>query len=79
MKKLIGIAALILAFTPFAQAENNMGEMPGHADARNDRQVESHDRGAIQRSDHVDARHVRHAKPHHLAKRHHMVRHDHAM
>ena len=40
MKKLFGIAALLLAFTPFAQAQNSGDPLAGHPDARNDRQVE---------------------------------------
>jgi hypothetical protein len=36
MKKLLGIAALMLAFSPFAHAQG----YPGHPDARNDRRVE---------------------------------------
>lgn len=62
MKKLLGIAALMLAFSPFAHAEG----YPGHPDARNDRRVEEY-------SDHRDVvvrkhpvRHVvRHRDTHH--------------
>ncbi|MDB5990722.1 MAG: hypothetical protein JWQ10_2125 [Herbaspirillum sp.] len=38
MKKLLGIAALMLAFSPFAHAQG----YPGHPDARNDRHVEEY-------------------------------------
>ncbi|HWW07114.1 hypothetical protein [Collimonas sp.] len=41
MKKLFGIAALLLALTPFAQAQNMGDPLAGHPDARNDRQVET--------------------------------------
>lgn len=69
MKKLLGIAALILAFTPFAQAQG----LPGHEDARNDRQMESSDRGEMAHHDHEGAKHMRHA--HHHAKPHHHDEH----
>ena len=67
MKKLLGIAALVLAFTPFAQAQNNGSGLAGHPDARNDRQPES--RG------HAVLHHMPHAMHHHHAKHHHMVHH----
>jgi hypothetical protein len=38
MKKLLGIAALMLAFSPLAHAQG----YPGHPDARNDRRVEEY-------------------------------------
>ncbi len=41
MKKLFGIAALLLALTPFAQAQNSGDPLAGHPDARNDRKVET--------------------------------------
>lgn len=37
MKKLFGIAALLFALTPFAQAQNLGDPLAGHPDARNDR------------------------------------------
>jgi hypothetical protein len=40
MKKLFGIAALLLALTPFAQAQTG-DPLAGHPDARNDRAVET--------------------------------------
>jgi len=64
MKKILGIAALILAFTPFAQAEG----LPGHEDARNDRQMESFDAPA-----HHVAKRVHHVK-HHVM--HHEMHHE---
>jgi hypothetical protein len=66
MKKLLGIAALILAFTPLAQAEG----LAGHEDARNDRRMESYDRGAMEHHDHAAAKHMRHA-PHYAKHRRH--------
>ncbi|WP_442781941.1 hypothetical protein [Collimonas fungivorans] len=42
MKKLFGIAALLLALTPFAQAQNSGDPLAGHPDARNDRKVETY-------------------------------------
>ena len=65
MKKLLGIAALILAFTPFAQAQNNGSGLAGHPEARNDRQSESHP--------HAVPHHKHHALHHHHAKHHNMV------
>jgi hypothetical protein len=44
MKKLLGIAALCLAFTPFAHAQDRDMRPEGHPDARNDRTMESTDR-----------------------------------
>lgn len=67
MKKLLGIAALILAFSPFAQAQG----LPGHPDARNDRNG-----GAMMQKDRDSAKPVRHAKRHPM-KRHHVVKKHH--
>ena len=80
MKKLLGIAALILAFSPFAQAQNDGAGLPGHPDARNDRNMASQDRGTIVHHDQVGAKHMHHAKRHHAkhhfqAKRHHRIVH----
>jgi len=71
MKKLLGIAALILAFSPLAQAQNNSDALSGHPDARNDRQMESHDRRTVVHHDRKRVKHVRHAKPVHHVKHHH--------
>jgi len=60
MKKILGIAALILAFTPLAQAQG----IPGHEDARNDRQMESFDRPDA----HHAAKHAHHVRHHAKAK-----------
>ena len=61
MKKLLGIAALMLAFSPFAHAQG----YPGHPDARNDRRMEDN-------RDHHDVvvkrhpvRHVKHRRDTH--------------
>ncbi|AMP02429.1 hypothetical protein GN109_15660 [Collimonas pratensis] len=37
MKKLLGVAALLIAFAPFAQAQDSSGVLASHPDARNDR------------------------------------------
>ncbi|MFC3106717.1 hypothetical protein ACFQAT_27425 [Undibacterium arcticum] len=71
MKNLLGIATLILAFTPLAQAQNSGAGLPGHPDARNDRQIESNDRGTNVHHDHEGAKHVRHAMHHHAKHHHH--------
>ena len=65
MKKLLSIAALILAFSPLAQAQG----LPGHPDARNDR-----NNGAMMQKDHVAPKHMRHAKRHHV-KHHYVAKH----
>ena len=67
MKKLLGIAALVLAFTPLAQAQG----LPGHEGARNDRPMESYDREPMARHDHGGAKHMRHVMHRHHEKRHH--------
>lgn len=67
MKKLLGIAALILAFTPFAQAQNGGEGLTGHPDARNDRPVQSQDSRTTLHHKHDGAKHVRHVKHHHRA------------
>lgn len=67
MKKLLGIAALILAFTPFAQAQNNGSGLAGHPEARNDRQPEP--------QAHAVPHDMRHAMHHHHAKHRHMMHH----
>ena len=72
MKKLLGIAALILAFTPFAQAQNGAG-LSGHPDARNDRHMESYDHGRVVHTDHIGAKHMRHVMHRHHAKHHHHI------
>jgi len=58
MKKLLGLVAFILAFSPLAQAQDN-SDLRGHPDARNDRQMQSHERDVHHR---VVARHMRHVK-----------------
>lgn len=68
MKKILSIAALILAFSPLAQAQNNGEGLSGHPDARNDRQMESQDRG---NTVHHRVKHVRHAKQVRHVKHHH--------
>lgn len=61
MKKLLSIAALVLAFTPFAHAQG----LAGHEDARNDRRVEElHDRAVVKHRHHVAVKHMRHVKHH---------------
>ncbi|WP_139217255.1 hypothetical protein [Collimonas sp. OK607] len=67
MKKLFGIAALLFALTPFAQAQNSGDPLAGHPDARNDRQMETHP-GDYK---HGPAKHHRKApKKHHHAEEH---------
>jgi hypothetical protein len=63
MKKLLGIAALILAFSPLAQAQNNGAKLSGHPDARNNQD---------------GAKHMRHVKHHHV-KHHYVTRHRHVV
>lgn len=70
MKKLLSIAALILAFSPLAQAAG----LPGNPDARNDRNVASHDSGAMMHHHKNGAKHMHHAKHvHHMKHHHHNV------
>ncbi|MFJ2989503.1 hypothetical protein ACIPF8_16675 [Collimonas sp. NPDC087041] len=57
MKKLLGIAALLLAFTPFVHAQNMDNPLANHPEARNDRTPESYDR-------HRAPEHKRHVKKH---------------
>jgi hypothetical protein len=65
MKKLLGIAAIMLAFSPFAHAQG----YPGHPDARNDRRVEEfNDRRVVVVKKHP----VRHV----VVKRRVVVHHD---
>lgn len=52
MKKLLAVAALILAFSPFAQAQG----LSDHPDARNDRRMESEHAAAVQRHHAVQKR-----------------------
>ena len=73
MKKLLGITALILAFTPFAQAQNSDSGVPGHPDARNDRKMESSNGGAMVHHAPAGAKHMRGTK-HHVMK-HHVMKH----
>ena len=80
MKKLLGIAAFILAFSPFAQAQNGGEGLAGHPDARNDRNMTSQDRGAMVHHEQDGVQHMRHVKRHHAkrhiqAKRHHRIVH----
>ena len=70
MKKLLGIAALILAFSPFAQAQNNNEELSGHPDARNDRNMESHDRRTVVHHHRKTVKHMRHERHVRYTKHH---------
>lgn len=73
MKKLLSIAALLLAFSPFAQAQN--GSLSGHPDARNDRNaVSSYSEHAVHKN-HMGAKSRHHVKRHH--PRHHYSKHMH--
>lgn len=67
MKKLLGIAALILAFSPLAQAQNSGAGLAGHPDARNDRQMEPHDHGSTTHR----MKHMHHHKHHPVTHHHH--------
>jgi Ni/Co efflux regulator RcnB len=73
MKKLLSIAALLLAFGPFSQAQAAPEELGAHPDARNDRQQEMHEshHAAVAHSRHHKARHHHHAKKHHRHAKHH--------
>ncbi|MEO6354277.1 MAG: hypothetical protein ABIO19_04375 [Burkholderiaceae bacterium] len=75
MKKLLSIAALILAFSPFAQAQDNGAGLPGHPDARNDRSGASNYSETMEHKNHMGAKPKHHAKSHHMKsyhpKRHH--------
>ena len=77
MKKLLSIAALILAFSPLVQAQNSGAGLPGHPDARNDRIGASNYSEAPVHNDRMGARPMQHAKPMHQMKhhpKHHMKR-----
>ncbi|NMM38492.1 MAG: hypothetical protein HHJ09_13505 [Glaciimonas sp.] len=74
MKKLLGIAAFILAFSPLAQAQNSGAGLAGHPDARNDRNGASNYSMTPTHSDRMGAKPMHHAKPMHPAK-HHPKRH----
>lgn len=69
MKKLLSIAALLLAFSPFAQAQNGDGGLSGHPDARNDRSVATSHSGRVMHKTHVMTKSRHHVKSHH-PKRH---------
>lgn len=73
MKKLLSIAALILAFTPVAQAQNTPEALAGHPDARNDRSMATQDRGTIGPQRHAGAKKVRHGMRHRQAKKHQRI------
>lgn len=67
MKKLLSLAALLLACIPGAYAQNNGAGLAGHPDARNDRQMES-----VQRSEkHGGAKGMHHKKHTGTTKNHH--------
>ncbi|MFC5474934.1 hypothetical protein [Paraherbaspirillum soli] len=69
MKKLLGIAAIILAFSPLAQAQGN-DALAGHPEARNDRPAaESYEHAPVAHKAHKGAKHV--AKVKHQVKHHH--------
>jgi hypothetical protein len=59
MKKLIAFAAFVLAFAPFAQAQNASSPLAGHPDARNDR---SPSESAVQAPAKRGAKHVKQAR-----------------
>jgi uncharacterized low-complexity protein len=58
MKKLLGIAALLFAFAPFAQAQDASDILASHPDARNDR-------ATVEAA--APAKHGEHRKAHHKA------------
>jgi len=69
MKKIIGIAALIMACSPFAQAQDNGDLLSRHPDARNDRQpAELRDSPVAMRP---STHHVKHHVKHHRVVKHH--------
>ncbi|OOG58684.1 hypothetical protein [Polaromonas sp. C04] len=65
MKKLLGLVAFVLASAPlaYAQAQDNP-DLRGHPDARNDRQMQSHEREAHHRVVAIHAHHVKHDVDH---------------
>lgn len=67
MKKLLGMALLALAFSPFAQAQTSEA-LAGHPEARNDRQAESSTRTTATKKAKLGAKKVRHAKATRAAK-----------
>lgn len=70
MKKLIGIAALMLAFSPLTHAQGKNDALSRHPDARNDRQSsEMHDRAPVQRA------RMHHVKHHRVVKHHRKIVH----
>ncbi|MDR3454253.1 MAG: hypothetical protein P4L96_15905 [Rhodoferax sp.] len=60
MKKLLALAAFILAFAPLAQAQD--AGPYGHPEARNDRSMQSMERDMHQHR--APAKHMRHMKHH---------------
>lgn len=70
MKKLIGLAALVVAFAPFAYAQNNAAEY-GYPDAINNRPMEMQEH-AMARHEHHKMHHEMHHKMHHEKKDHGM-------
>ena len=64
MKKLLGLVAFILAFAPLAHAQGNDAGPFGHPDARNDRQMQSHERDVHHRAVARHAHHVKHDADH---------------
>lgn len=73
MKKFLGIAAFLLAFSPFAQAQNGDGGLSGHPDARNDRSEATSHSGHVMHKTHVMTKSRHHVKRHH--PRHHYSKH----
>ena len=68
MKKLLAIAAFVMAFAPFAQAQNGGTALAGHPEARNDRSASSINAHAPVHQGLVQVRHVRHHR--HLIRHH---------
>ena len=70
MKKIIGIGALLIAFSQAAFAQGDSDLLRQHPNARNDRQLsELNDRGSVSHREHM-VRHHRAVK-HHRKMSHH--------
>lgn len=70
MKKLLSLAALLLACIPGAYAQNNGANLPGHPDARNDRQIKSQDRSNMHGQKHAVAKSMQHKRHPRIVKSH---------
>ncbi len=71
MKKILALAAFVVAFAPLAHAQDNAAQY-GHPDALNNRPVEMHEHAMMRHEHHKMHHEAMHHEAHHMKKHHEM-------